>query len=328
MTRKQQAQNRKRLTGPRIQEYCRRHRLQHRAITVHGATFSNERRIPDPLLHFVTAPVPQPGGPTIFYSHGGGYHNPIKAEGHVPFALQCGSACKAQQVVFLEYSLSPEHPYPCQLVQAVAGLRHLLEQEAIPTESIILCGDSAGGHLTASLLTHITHPSPYAPPIDLRGSQFKAVLLVSPWMAMSEEQISVLPQAHDDFLTRESVVRFWDMFRPGLNEVWSNRCDTRDTVAVWKRLFPSGHDHAISHKAMLAVGTLEVLYESCMGFGLDIGFDCVYVDSPAGLDSVRETDFVLAVVPGEAHVQPALDSALGYYDGMMMKAIFNFLRSC
>jgi hypothetical protein len=79
---------------------------------------------------------------------------------------------------------------------------------------------------------------------------------------------------------------------------------------------------------MLAVGTLEVLYESCMGFGLDIGFDCVYVDSPAGLDSVRETDFVLAVVPGEAHVQPALDSALGYYDGMMMKAIFNFLRSC
>jgi acetyl esterase/lipase len=273
--------------------------------------------------------VPQPGGPTIFYFHGGGYHNPIKAEGHIPFALQCAAAGKAQQVVFLEYSLSPEQGYPCQIVQAVAGLRYLLEQEAIQAESIILGGDSAGGHLTASLLTHIIHPSPYAPPIDLGGHQFKAVLLVSPWMAMTKEEISDLPRAHNDFLNQESIVRFWNMFRPGMNEVWSNQCETQDAVAVWKRLFPGGNGHAISRKGILTVGTAEILFDSCVSFGREcMGFESIFVDDQPSLDRVKETDFVLAIAPGEAHVQPAMDCALKYYDGKMMKAIWTFLEAC
>lgn len=294
-----------------------------------SASLYNECSIPNPVLHFVTAPVPQPGGPTIFYFHGGGYHNPIKAEGHIPFALQCAAAGKAQQVVFLEYSLSPEQGYPCQLVQAVAGLRYLLEQEAIQAESIILGGDSAGGHLTASLLTHIIHPSPYAPPIDLGGHQFKAVLLVSPWMAMTKEEISDLPRAHNDFLNQESIVRFWNMFRPGMNEVWSNQCETQDAVAVWKRLFPGGNGHAISRKGILTVGTAEILFDSCVSFGREcMGFESIFVDDQPSLDRVKETDFVLAIAPGEAHVQPAMDCALKYYDGKMMKAIWTFLEAC
>lgn len=329
MTRKTQAQQRKLLTGPRIQEYCRRYNLEHRAVFVHNDTLYKERHIPTPVLHFVRSPAAQPDGSTIFYSHGGGYHNPIKEQGHVPLALQFAAACKAKQVVFLEYSLSPEQQYPCQLIQAVAGLQYLLEQEAIQAEKIILGGDSAGGHLTASLLTHIIHPSPYAPPIDLHGCQFKAVLLVSPWMAMSEEQIKVLPRAPNDFLTRESIVRFSNMFKPGLNEVWSNRCEMQDAVAVWKKLFPAAHEHAICRKAMLAVGTSEVLLDSCVSFGKEcMGCETIYVDGQSGLDMVKETNFVLAIAPGEAHVQPGMDCALGYHDGRMMKAISTFLEAC
>ena len=144
--------------------------MDHREVRLDAASFDNGHDFPTPVLHFVTAASAQPDGPTIFYSHGGGYHNPIQAEGHVPFVALCAEACKAKQVVFLEYSLSPEQQYPCQLVQAVAGLRFLLNEEHIPANYIILGGDSAGGHLTASLLTHVIFPSPYAPPIDLCGS--------------------------------------------------------------------------------------------------------------------------------------------------------------
>lgn len=258
-TRKQCDQSRKLLTGPRIQEYCRKHSLKHRAVSLDDVAISSKHEAPTPILHFVTAPLAQPGGPTILYSHGGGYHHPIREEGHMPFALHCAAACQAQQVVFLEYSLSPEQQYPCQLVQAVASLRFLLEQEGIPAENIILGGDSAGGHLTASLLTHIIQPSPYACPLDLRGGQFKALVLVSPWMAMSEEQIRSLPQAPGDYLTRDDLFQFWEMFNPGFNEEWSNQCEIQDAVTVWRKLFPVGRERAICRRAILAVGTSEVL---------------------------------------------------------------------
>ncbi|KAJ5903955.1 lipase/thioesterase [Penicillium tannophilum] len=326
LTDKQQAaSSRTPLTGPRIQEYCREHNLEHTAISLDRAILDSERDIPTPVLHIVTPPAAKPGGPTIFYSHGGGYHNPMRAEGHIPFLMLCAAACEAEQVVFLEYSLSPEQQYPCQLIQAVASLRFLLEKEGIQAENIILGGDSAGGHLTASLLAHIAHPSPYAPAIDLRGSQFKAVFLVSPWLTMSEN----LPQAPNDYLTQERVNMFRKMFKPALNEVWSSPYEAEDAVAVWKRLFPGEQEHAICRRAILAVGTSEILLESCLKFGRDfIGCESIRVGTKTSLDLVKQKNFVLAIAPGESHVQPGLDCALAYYDGSMMKAILTFLETC
>jgi hypothetical protein len=119
------------------------------------------------------------------------------------------------------------------------------------------------------------------------------------------------------------------MFKPGMDEVWSNQCETQDGIAVWKKLFPGGNEHAISRKAILAVGTAEILFDSCVKFGRGcMGFESIYVDDQSGLDLVKATNFVLAIAPGEAHVQPAMDCVLKYYDGRMMKAIWTFLEAC
>lgn len=329
LTRKQQSQSRKTLTGPSIKQYCRKHSLNHSSVPLEHAALNSKLDVPIPVLHFVTPAQARPDGPTIYYAHGGGYHNPIKAGAHIPFVLHCASSCHARRVVFLEYSLSPEQQYPCQLAQAVAGLRFLLEQEGISAENIILGGDSAGGHLIASLLTHIIHPSPYAAPIDLRGGQFKAVVLVSPWSTMSEKEIQALPWAPGDYLTRDDGLRFWKMFSPAFNEVWSHQCDKQDAVVVWKKLFPGGRERAICRRAILTAGTAEVLFESCVSFGrVFMGCDDVFVDGKSGLDAVGKTDFVLAIAPGEAHVQSALDCAIGYHDGNMTRAISAFLEVC
>ncbi|KAI9372517.1 lipase/thioesterase [Aspergillus egyptiacus] len=321
--------SRKPLTGPRIQKYCQRHNLKHRSVSLGGGTPHNKGDAPPPVLHFVTGPAAQAGGPTILYSHGGGYHSPIRAEGHIPFVMLCAEACKAEQVVFLEYSLSPDEHYPCQLIQAVAGLRFLLEKKGIQANNIILGGDSAGAHLTASLLAHIAQPSPHATPVDLRGSQFKAVFLVSPWLTMSEEQGKALPQARNDYLTRERISQFRDMFKPVLSEIWSNPYEAEGAAAVWSRFVHGRDEHTICRKVILAVGTSEILLESCLNFGRDfIGCKSVRVDTKADLELVKDNDFVLAIASGEAHVQPALDCAVRYYDGRMLKAILAFLETC
>lgn len=329
-TKKQVAvRSRQPLTGSRIQDFCRKAKLVHRQVSLDCPALGNERGFPSAVLHFVTTPMAPSSGPTIFYFHGGGYHKPIQAVGHIPFAMLCAAACKARQTVFLEYSLAPEQPYPCQLVQAVAGLRFLLEKEGILAERLVLGGDSAGGHLAASLLAHIGSPSPYAPPIDLNGAQFMAVFLVSPWVTMSVgERDTEDLQARNDYLTNEKIRSFRAMFNPVWGEVWSNPFGAEDAQPLWKRLFPGSKDHAICRKAILAVGTAEVLLESCLGFGRSfLGFENVVVEAKDDFDLLKEKDFVLAIAPGEVHVQPGLDCAARYYDGKMMKAILALLKS-
>ncbi|PKY04086.1 lipase/thioesterase [Aspergillus campestris IBT 28561] len=321
---------RKPLTGPRIQSYCRKHRLEHKAISLDNATLGDKHSIPAPVLHFVAVPNSQPNGPTIFYFHGGGYHNPIRAEAHIPFLLRCAAASRAKQIIFLEYALSPEHQFPSQLIQAVASLRFLLEEEGIEAKDLIIGGDSAGGNLTTSLLAHIIHPSPHAPPLDLHGGQFKAVLLVSPWVAMSAmEEGDVRAEARHDHLTLDRATHFADLYEPVLDDVWCNPFEAEGSRAVWKRLFPGGGERAVSRRAILAVGTGEVIFDSCVGFGRDfLGGETVRVDGQADLDRIKECDFVLAIAPGDTHVQPAIDVVVRYHDGRMMKAILAFLENC
>jgi acetyl esterase/lipase len=332
LTRKQRtAYIRKLSTGDGIQRYCRKHHLSHKAVVGSLSTRTNNPDVPAPVLHLVNNVSAHPDGPTILYFHGGGYHSPIRAEGHVPFALLCAKACKASQVVFLEYSLTPEQPYPCQLIQAVEGLRHLLEDQSIQAENIILAGDSAGGHLIASLLTHIVNPSPYAAPIDLCGGQFRAVALVSPWLVMPTDghDNARLPQAANDWLSCETLTRFAEMFRPALSEVWSNPCEAEGASDVWKKLFPGNGERAVSRKAILAVGTSELLFDSCVKFGRDfVAVESIYIDGQASVELLKEKDFVLAIAPGETHVQPGVDCALKYHDGRMLKAILAFLEAC
>ena len=143
------------------------------------------------------------------------------------------------------------------------------------------------------------------------------------------EQAGVRAEAQHDHLTRDRMTKFTEFFNPVLNDVWCNPFEAEGSLAVWKRLFPGGCERAVCRRAILTVGTGEVLFNSCVGFGRDfLGGETVRVDGQADLDRIKESDFVLAVAPGETHVQPAIDSVVGYHDGRMMKAILAFLGNC
>jgi len=88
----------------------------------------------------------------VIYMHGGGFmkgdldsSDPI-AWG---FCAQTGAT-----VVSVDYRLTPEHPYPAAFHDCLAVLRHVAAEAAalgIDPARIGVAGDSAGGHLAASL---------------------------------------------------------------------------------------------------------------------------------------------------------------------------------
>ncbi|KAF8660092.1 hypothetical protein AX16_001651 [Volvariella volvacea WC 439] len=101
----------------------------------------------------------------ILYAHGGGYFIPMQYMTlsfwlHVQRELH--SKGIEAGIAVLSYSLFPESPFPTPLCQLVRAITHLISTGVSPA-NIHLVGDSAGGNLLLSLISHILHPIPPTP---------------------------------------------------------------------------------------------------------------------------------------------------------------------
>ena len=120
--------------------------LEHSAVRISGGNngrFSAE--VFDPFGKGTAAPV-------LLFLHGGAFVLPAAAYHKrliCDYALEAG--CK---VVFADYRLAPEFPYPRGLEDCVSAYHWILEnagEYGFLPEKIGLCGDSAGGALAAGL---------------------------------------------------------------------------------------------------------------------------------------------------------------------------------
>jgi acetyl esterase/lipase len=78
------------------------------------------------------------------------------------------------------YILAPEGVNPTQLRQAAAALTHLIDETDRSPANIFVSGDSAGGNLGLSLLSHILHPHPDVQDVKL-DAPLGGALRYSPW---------------------------------------------------------------------------------------------------------------------------------------------------
>lgn len=97
-------------------------------------------------------PADRAGTGVLLYLHGGGYMmgsvaSHRKLIGHIATAARASSLA-------IDYRLSPEHPYPAQVEDAVAAYRWLLDAGRCP-EDVAIVGDSAGGGLTMLTLLRL-----------------------------------------------------------------------------------------------------------------------------------------------------------------------------
>ncbi|RAY15313.1 alpha/beta hydrolase [Actinomadura craniellae] len=139
-----------------------------------------------------------PAGPVaegaVLYLHGGGYvmcsprtHRSITSR----LAVESGLP-----VLVPRYRLAPEHPFPAALNDALAAYRWLLSR-GVPAGRIIVAGDSAGGHLAASLTGEICRIGLPAP---------AGVVLLSPWVDL-ECELSLGSDARDAYISAHAAQR-------------------------------------------------------------------------------------------------------------------------
>lgn len=107
----------------------------------------------------------------ILFLHGGAYYM-FSTATHRQITIPLSKYTDAR-VFALDYRLAPETRFPGQLHDAVLAYLRLVEDLHIPPENIVVCGDSAGGGLSMSLLLYLrdnNYPLP------------SAAILMSPWV--------------------------------------------------------------------------------------------------------------------------------------------------
>ena len=129
----------------------------------------------------------------VLYLHGGGF-----AAGDLEYAKAFGSLLAVRcgiRVFAPAYRLSPEHPFPAALEDALESYRYLLSKGYAPNH-IALCGESAGGGLCYSLCLKLKAENLPQP---------GCVITISPWTDLGCEGDSYRTNAGDPSISREQL---------------------------------------------------------------------------------------------------------------------------
>jgi len=136
---------------------------------------------------------PQPGEKIVYALHGGAY---VRLSGHpTDVTGNIGKGFlkyvdKVTRVFSPEYRLAvgkpniPQHSFPTQLIDALAGYNYLVNVVGFSPDDIIVEGDSAGGNLAHALTRYLVEYQGDAK-VKIPGPP-SALILTSPWADLGE----------------------------------------------------------------------------------------------------------------------------------------------
>lgn len=149
---------------------------------------------------WITVPQSRPDKIMLFM-HGGGFvFNSTRLHRDLISRIARVGRVRA---LSLDYSLSPEHPYPTAINETMAAYRWLLAQKIDP-QNIILAGDSAGGSLVLSALNRIRHEGLPNPACAVAIAPATDATLADPEAMANSER--------DFFIGAESLAFFIDSY--------------------------------------------------------------------------------------------------------------------
>jgi len=145
--------------------------------------------------HWLTAPGTE-AGPVLLFLHGGGYElGSLRSDGEL--AARLGRA-SGMRVLFPEYRLAPEHPFPAAIDDVLAAWRWLRTGQQLSPALIAVAGDSAGGGLAVALLV-ATRDAGQALPA--------AAALMSPTVDLTSSGASMTERAGQDPISTPAMLR-------------------------------------------------------------------------------------------------------------------------
>jgi monoterpene epsilon-lactone hydrolase len=145
--------------------------------------------------HWLTAPGTDPGRVLLFL-HGGGFElGSVRSDGEL--AARLGRAA-GMRVLFPEYRVAPEHPFPAALDDVRAAWHWLRTDQGLSAASLAVAGDSAGGGLAVALLVATRDAGQDLP---------AAAVLMSPTVDLTSSGASMTERADQDPISTPAMLR-------------------------------------------------------------------------------------------------------------------------
>jgi monoterpene epsilon-lactone hydrolase len=145
--------------------------------------------------HWLSAPGTDPGRVLLFL-HGGGFQfGSLASDGEL--AARLGRAA-GMRVLFLQYRLAPEHPFPAAIDDVRAAWRWLAASQHLDPRSLAVAGDSAGGGLAVSLLVATRDAGEALP---------AATVLMSPTVDLTSSGASMTERVDQDPFSTPALLR-------------------------------------------------------------------------------------------------------------------------
>jgi epsilon-lactone hydrolase len=145
--------------------------------------------------HWLAAPGTD-AGRVLLFLHGGGFEfGSVRSDGEL--AARLGRA-SGMRVLFPEYRLAPEHPFPAAIDDVLAAWRWLRSGQALGARSIAVAGDSAGGGLAVALLVATRDAGEALP---------AAAVLMSPTVDLTSSGASMTERADQDPISTPAMLR-------------------------------------------------------------------------------------------------------------------------
>lgn len=177
----------------------------------------------------------------IIYLHGGMY-GLGSVHSHQPMVSFIASALTAR-ILFVEYSLAPEQPYPNGLNDVWKVYEDTVAN--YPNKILSVFGDSAGGGLVISLIHRI---------IEKKMPEPSSVVMISPWIYLKCNTGSYERRKEvDPILTREKLLEYAEYY----SETFPEKAGKADPGELSFESFPP---------LFILVGSNEILFEDSVLF--------------------------------------------------------------
>jgi monoterpene epsilon-lactone hydrolase len=145
--------------------------------------------------HWLAAPGAD-AGRVLLFLHGGGFEfGSVRSDGEL--AARLGRA-SGMRVLFPEYRLAPEHPFPAAIDDVLAAWRWLRSGQGLGARSMAVAGDSAGGGLAVALLVATRDAGEALP---------AAAVLMSPTVDLTSSGASMAERADQDPVSTPAMLR-------------------------------------------------------------------------------------------------------------------------
>jgi monoterpene epsilon-lactone hydrolase len=145
--------------------------------------------------HWLAAPGTD-AGRVLLFLHGGGFElGSLRSDGEL--AARLGRA-SGMRVLFAEYRLAPEHPFPAAIDDVLAAWRWLRTDQGLSARSIAVAGDSAGGGLAVALLVATRDAGEALP---------AAAVLMSPTVDLTSSGASMTERVDQDPFSTPAMLR-------------------------------------------------------------------------------------------------------------------------